>query len=497
MDTASRRRRLPYHWRLFLLLLAFSWALVAALVAFHYGREKQFKAELLNDRLQLINTRLADALQEGLTPAAAAAAERARLEGLRITVIDPDGSVCYDTEELAGRMPNHLDRREVAAAAATGKGFTVRRLSESLHSTYFYSALRLADGRIVRSALPYTVSLAGVLRADSRFLWFMLGITVLISAAGFLATRRLGHNILRLREFSERAGHNEPLDSVGPFPHDELGDISSHIVALYRRLQEAVAERDREHARALHEQQEKVRIKKQLTQNINHELKTPVAAIRGYLETLLANPGLDAEKRGLFLGKCYDQSERLSSLLADIATITRMDEAGELIRLDEAVDIGALMGEIASDVALLPPEQRLRVHCELGRAPVVVHGNARLLESVFRNLTDNATAYSGGRDLYLRLLDETPDTYTFLFADNGIGIPEEHLAHLFERFYRIDKGRSRKMGGTGLGLSIVRNAVALHGGRIAVCNAPAGGLEFRFTLRKRRPVTCPKRTDKE
>ena len=318
MATASRRR-LPYHWRLFLLLLTFSWVLVAALVAFHYGREKHFKAELLNDRLQLVNTRLADALLAGASPAAAAAAERARMEGLRITLIDPDGRVRFDTEEDAARMPNHLGRREVAAAAAEGEGFTTRRLSESLRATYFYAALRLPDGRIVRTALPHTVSLAGVLRADSRFLWFMLGVTLLVSAAGFLATRRLGHSILRLREFSERAGRDEPLDSVGPFPHDELGDISSHIVSLYRRLQEAVAERDREHARALHEQQEKVRIKKQLTQNINHELKTPVASIRGYLETLLANPGLEAGKRRAFLEKCCEQSERLTSLLADIA----------------------------------------------------------------------------------------------------------------------------------------------------------------------------------
>ena len=144
-----------------------------------------------------------------------------------------------------------------------------------------------------------------------------------------------------------------------------------------------------------------------------------------------------------------------------------------------------ILRDIAADVALLPPERRLRVHCELGDRPVIVRGNARLLESVFRNLTDNATAYSGGRDILIRLVEETPDAYAFLFADNGIGVPEEHLPHLFERFYRIDKGRSRKMGGTGLGLSIVRNAVALHGGRIEVRNGPDGGLEFRFTLRKR------------
>lgn len=182
-----------------------------------------------------------------------------------------------------------------------------------------------------------------------------------------------------------------------------------------------------------------MRIKKQLTQNINHELKTPVASIRGYLETLLANPGLEAGKRRAFLEKCCEQSERLTSLLADIATVTRLDEAGELIRLAEPVEIGALLRDIAADVALLPLERRLRVHCELGDRPVVVRGNARLLESVFRNLTDNATAYSGGRDILIRLVDETPDAYAFLFADNGIGVPEEHLPHLFERFYRIDQ----------------------------------------------------------
>jgi len=481
MATASRRR-LPYHWRLFLLLLTFSWVLVAALVAFHYGREKHFKAELLNDRLQLVNTRLADALLAGASPAAAAAAERARMEGLRITLIDPDGRVRFDTEEDAARMPNHLGRREVAAAAAEGEGFTTRRLSESLRATYFYAALRLPDGRIVRSALPHTVSLAGVLRADSRFLWFMLGVTLLVSAAGFLATRRLGHSILRLREFSERAGRDEPLDSVGPFPHDELGDISSHIIRLYARLQRTTADRDREHALALHEQQEKIRIKKQLTNNINHELKTPVAAIQGYLETLLDNPGLGAEKRTAFLEKSCAQVARLRSLLADISTVTRMDEASQLIRKERVV-LNDIVDEIRADMQLRPEGQRLRVNCDFPY-PLEMEGSPSLLGSVFRNLADNAAAYSGGRDIFIRLLDNSPEQYTLQFADNGIGVEEEHLPHIFERFYRIDKGRSRKLGGTGLGLAIVKNAVMMHGGTISVRNSERGGLEFTFTLHK-------------
>ena len=114
----------------------------------------------------------------------------------------------------------------------------------------------------------------------------------------------------------------------------------------------------------------------------------------------------------------------------------------------------------------------------------MAYGNPSLLASVFRNLADNAAAYSGGRDIFIRLAEDTPEECTVLFADNGIGVDEEHLPHLFERFYRVDKGRSRKLGGTGLGLAIVRNAVAFHGGTISVRNRDEGGLEFRFTLRK-------------
>ena len=106
------------------------------------------------------------------------------------------------------------------------------------------------------------------------------------------------------------------------------------------------------------------------------------------------------------------------------------------------------------------------------------------MESIFRNLFVNAFNYSGGRDVTVALTEQTADHYKFTFADNGIGVPEEHLPHLFERFYRVDKGRSRAMGGTGLGLAIVKNAVLFHHGSISVRNARRGGLEFTFTLHK-------------
>ena len=159
-----------------------------------------------------------------------------------------------------------------------------------------------------------------------------------------------------------------------------------------------------------------------------------------------------------------------------------MDEASQLFQREPVV-LNELIEEVVADMELRPEDQRLRVHVDFPKR-VEVFGSASLLSSIFRNLADNAAAYSGGRDLYIRLTDDTAESCTILLADNGIGVEEEHLPHLFERFYRVDKGRSRKLGGTGLGLAIVRNAVAFHGGTISVRNREGGGLEFRFTLRK-------------
>ena len=404
------RNRFSYHRRLFLLLLAFSWALVACFVTFQYSREKRFKAERLDARLQLFNLRLLDALGEGTAPGAFLTGHPLPYGDLRVTVIDDDGRVLFDNSADSLPAANHLGRPEVTEAIAHGTGYTIHRHSESTDQYYFYSAMK-GDGIIVRSAVPYSVSLREVLAADWEFLWFMLGVTLLMSIAAYFTTRRLG-----------------------------------------------------------------------LTNNINHELKTPVAAIQGYLETLLANPCLTAEKRTAFLEKSCAQVERLRHLLSDVATITRMDEGRELIG-KEPVVLNDLIDEVRADMELRPEGQRLRVNCDF-QGPVEVEGNPSLLSSVFRNLADNAAAYSGGRDIFIRLLSDTAEACTILFADNGIGVDEEHLPHLFERFYRIDKGRSRKLGGTGLGLSIVKNAVVIHGGTITVRNGERGGLEFVFTLRK-------------
>ena len=314
---------------------------------------------------------------------------------------------------------------------------------------------------------------------------FIAAATVVISL--FLAIR-INRNIKRLERLAMAMERGDEKESMPKFANDELGDIARHIIDLYGRLSEASESIKREHDKALHEEQEKLRIKRQLTNNINHELKTPVAAIQGYLETMTTSKDITNEERDAFIAKSYAHCQRLTQLLTDVSTITRMEDGSSRIER-ERVDLYTIVNEIASDVALLPDEKRMRVNIDLP-TPMPVYGNSTLLMSIIKNLTDNAIAYSGGRDIYVKCLGEQDGMYTISFADNGIGIEDDHIDYIFERFYRIDKGRSRKLGGTGLGLSIVKNGVLFHGGNIEVKNRKVGGLEFTFTLPKAKGETA-------
>ena len=231
------------------------------------------------------------------------------------------------------------------------------------------------------------------------------------------------------------------------------------------------------------QEEEKARMKRQLTQNIAHELKTPVSSIQGYLETIVNNPDLPRERINAFLERSYAQSNRLTHLLRDISLLTRMEEAPNMAE-KETVNLSLLVQDIFSEVALQLEEKQIKAQNMIPEG-LTIQGNPSLIYSIFRNLTDNAIAYAGTQiDITVSCFRQDNQFYYFSFADTGVGIGAEHLGRLFERFYRIDKGRSRKLGGTGLGLAIVKNAVLLHGGSIFAKNNPNGGLEFIFSLAK-------------
>ncbi|MBQ8544250.1 MAG: sensor histidine kinase [Alistipes sp.] len=420
-----------YHKRLFLQLIAFSWAMVLCFVGYQYIREKEYKSEFLNAQLQQYNRHLLATVEEGEPYEDYIATHDKPFEELRISIITLTGAVIYDNIIPLDSLDNHRGRPEVANALAEGEGYNISRQSTSDGREYFYSATR-GERVVVRTAIPYSSTLQDLLEADWSFLIVMISITLAMSVVAYFTTRKLGKDIERVNRYEA--------------------------------------------------EQEQNRLKRQLTNNINHELKTPVASIQVCLETLLSGISLSEEKRQELIERCYTNNDRLRRLLNDVSLITRMEDGSALIGKERVV-INDIIDEVAKELEMLPEDERLLLHTDFGDE-VIIDGNPSLIGSIFRNLTENAIAYSEGKNIYISLLENNEKLCRIRFEDDGKGVEQKHLSHLFERFYRVDKGRSRQKGGTGLGLAIVKHAVQFHGGTITVTNRPNGGLRFEFTLSK-------------
>ena len=473
--------KLSYHRRLFLMLLAFSWTIIICFIGFQYLREKQYKSEFLNAQLQMYNNHLIDAVEDGLSYEEYIASHEKPFEDLRISIIALSGAVVYDNMLSLDSLDNHSLRPEIVSAIKKGSGYNISRQSVSDGREYFYSATK-GDRVIVRTAIPYSASLKELLRADWTFLGIMIVVSLAMSVLAYFATRRLGKNIERLNRFAAKAEMGEPFNEEKSFSNDELGSISNHIIQLYAQWQQTIKDRDEAHEAALREEQEKIRIKRQLTNNINHELKTPVASIQVCLETLLSGINLGEDKKQELIERCYANNERLRRLLEDVSLITRMEDGSALIGKENVV-INDIIAEIADELEIMPEEERLLLHVDFDEQ-VIINGNLSLIGSIFRNLTENAIAYSEGKNIYISLVENNEIECKIRFEDDGCGVEDKQLSRLFERFYRVDKGRSRQKGGTGLGLAIVKHAVQFHGGVIVASNRPGGGLRFEFTIKK-------------
>lgn len=343
---------------------------------------------------------------------------------VRLTMIDTTGNVLFDNKEKdVSKFSNHLKRKEIQDALLHGSGYDIKRESATNGETYFYSATYFPDrGIIIRSAVPYSAPLTQSLERNYTFFYYTIGIFLLIA------------------------------------------------FVLYLRYRLSKSE------------QEKQRIKRQVTENAAHELKTPAATIEGYLETIVNNPDLPKEQRELFISNCFSQSQRMCNLLSDMSTLTRLDEAN-LPRPNTTIDCTDIINNIIKETSNSFKQKNISVEFN-SDVSLEFEGDDSLLYSLFRNIFDNTLAYATNASLFKIEAKEIRDYVSFNFIDNGVGVPNEELSHIFERFYRIDKSRSRRLGGTGLGLAIVKNIAIQYGGSVNASTTNGGGLTISVTLKK-------------
>jgi signal transduction histidine kinase len=452
-----------YKQKLFLCFFVITLLFATGVVLFEQSHERKSKTEALAERLDAYALTVDRALSaqpgrqqalDGLLPLLP--------ENIRLTLIDRQGVVLYDNavKDVAG-MENHALRPEIRKARDSGTGTDIR-ISSSNEQEYLYYARQFA-GYCVRVALPCDIRVRHFLKPDSIFIYYMLLLFSLMLLLIHYVSGRFGNSIRRLRDFTDAAENDDTDAMTMHFPKDELGEIGAKIARNYLNLRDSQ------------------RLKREMTGNITHELRTPVTSIRGYLETILEHP-LSPEKERHFITKAWHQVLALSELIRDMSLITRIEDAPHSFQL-EAVDVGRLLDDVRSDLEIALQEKDIRM--EWSRMEhVTVNGNRNLLYSVFRNLTDNVIRHAGNSvRIQVDKCGEDPVFHHFSYSDTGAGIPDEqHLSRLFERFYRINEGRTRDTGGSGLGLSIVKNAIVFHNGTIVAKNKTGGGLEFLFKL---------------
>jgi two-component system, OmpR family, phosphate regulon sensor histidine kinase PhoR len=402
----------------------------------------------------------------------------------RVTLIGPDGSVVYDSwipDSTLAALENHASRPEILKAREHTIGWD-KRGSKSTGEELFYVA-RMVHLEKERSGVFANVQFIRVAISsrevdesvrEIRLKTILAGLVVLvigIIASRFLA-RQIAKPIVEIGEIIRKIQEGDLDQKLPVQSHDEIGRLSLLINNMTEKLKADI------------EQLKKLeRVRSEFLGNVSHELRTPIFSLKGFLETLLEGAVNDPAVNLKFVQKAYNHANRLDSLLSDLIEISRI-ESGEMKMSFRYFDLSAFVHQVVQDSAdqAAKREQRLEVVTPPHEVPVL--GDRDRLKLAAANIIDNAIKYSQAGALIVVRIIEAEHAATLSISDNGPGIEHEHLPRIFERFYRVDKNRSRDVGGTGLGLAIVKHIVEAHGSKIIVTSDVGKGTTFAFDLKK-------------
>lgn len=384
---------------------------------------------------------------------------------VRVSAFDTNYTVLYDNFNI-NRVGDKVLREELEIAKKYGSSTLLRKANTMDAHFLFY--VKKYPGFYLRTALECDEEILRNVRSEQRYIYLIAFLFVLLAVIIFYVTRRLTKPINALNQFINIVNSPNRDFSKIKFPNDELGEVSKRIIETYQRYEETKL------------------YKEQMSHNVAHELKTPVTAIRAYLETILNSPDMEKETFSKFIEKAYSQSMRLSSLISDVSTLNKLDEKSDSFKNEDVV-ISQCLKEVLNELGYKIEANNVEF-VSLISTNLRLNGCYTLIYSLFKNLIDNSIEH-GGKNLTITLsagINQIPGDggyrIDFTYTDTGKGIPPENLPRIFERFYRIEEGRTRKTGGCGLGLAIVQNAILYHRGEVTVDNRPEGGVIFKFHL---------------
>lgn len=372
-------------------------------------------------------------------------------QDIRVTLVDFQGYVLCDNEVSSDTLENHLDRPEIRDALATGEGESMRN-SETLARNTFYYAVRTQDGNVLRVAKDAGSIYSIFSSVMPTILWILAALILLSFGMAHFLTHKLVVPIENLAENMEKYVDAAEYEELAPF----ITMIQEQHKDILRNAQ----------------------MRQEFTANVSHELKTPLTSISGYAE--LIETGMASEEDVVrFAHGIRSSSQRLLTLINDIIRLSELD-SGEMEAPFEDLNLYELAGTCVEMLRM--SAEKHKVNITLGGYECHIHGNKQMIEELLYNLCDNAIRYNNeGGQVEVQVYKETSaDRRTVLAVkDTGIGIPKEHQDRIFERFYRVDKSRSKSTGGTGLGLAIVKHIVAKHGAKMELQSEVGKGTEIK------------------
>ena len=381
---------------------------------------------------------------------------------LRITLIDSKGGILYDSDAETVKMENHNDREEVIDAFAKGTGEDLR-YSSTLQAKVFYFAKRLNDGKVLRLGMRQ----ANLQQVFSKTIPYLIVLLAAIVAAAILIAIGLSRAFISPLQ--------KLVDQLGTPEWMKIENVYKEIAPLVNTIRKQDLELQLTIEQLSNEKQKITHLKDEFTANASHELKTPLTSISGYAE-LIENDMAKPEDVKMFAGKIHKEALRLQSIANDIITLSKLDgQQGELFDLNEKVNLWNVAHGCVEDLSLKASKKSVSVSLD-GDKAAEIQGNSKLLYEMVFNLVDNSIRYTeqGGK------VAVVVEPGAIVVKDTGIGIPEECQSRVFERFYRVDKSRSKETGGTGLGLAIVKHIAEVLHATIQLNSAVGFGTEIRI-----------------